>query len=148
MAGLGALAAWRRHLPAIAGTRRTRRLRLGRRASGKTPAFFRGRERARYVFDRRPHVRSQSCPSRVLFELIMHGMQTATAASDLDILLGLNEDYIQSVQRSDVARFEQILADDFLATLADGRAVDRSAFLAQTAKPVTISNLAAHDVNV
>jgi ketosteroid isomerase-like protein len=70
------------------------------------------------------------------------------SASDLEVLLTLNEDYVRSVQRSDVARFEQILADDFLATLADGRAVDRAAFLAQTAKPVTISNLAAHDVNV
>jgi ketosteroid isomerase-like protein len=70
------------------------------------------------------------------------------SASDLEALLALNEDYIRSVQRSDVARFEQILADDFLATLADGSAVDRTAFLTYTAKPVTISNLAAHDVNV
>jgi len=78
----------------------------------------------------------------------MCGMHTQTPASDLDVLLDLNEDYIRSVQQSDVARFEQILADDFLATLSDGSAVDRSAFLAQTAKPVAISNLAAHDVNV
>jgi len=70
------------------------------------------------------------------------------SASDLEALLALNEDYIRSVQRSDVARFEQILANDFVATLADGTALDRVAFLAQTAKPVAISNLTAQDVNV
>jgi len=70
------------------------------------------------------------------------------SASDLEALLALNEDYIRSVQRSDVARFEQLLADDFLATIPDGSALDRSAFLTQTTKPVAISNLAAHDVNV
>jgi ketosteroid isomerase-like protein len=69
-------------------------------------------------------------------------------ASDLETLLALNEDYIRSVQRSDVARFEQILADDFLATLSGGQLLDRRAFLAHAAEPVAISNLAAHDVNV
>jgi hypothetical protein len=38
-------------------------------------------------------------------------MKTATAAtSDLDMLLDLNRDYIRSVQGSDVARFDEILA--------------------------------------
>lgn len=69
-------------------------------------------------------------------------------ASDLEALLTLNEDYIRSVQRSDVGRFEQILADDFLATLPDGQLLDRRAFLAHAAEPVAISNITAHDVNV
>jgi hypothetical protein len=72
----------------------------------------------------------------------------ASAASDLAILLQLNQDYIDSVQHSNVKRFSEILADDFLCSLPDGSLIDRAQFLSQTARPVTISNLAAHDVNV
>jgi len=68
--------------------------------------------------------------------------------SDLETLTKLNDDYIRSVQRSDVKRFSEILADDFLCSLPDGSLVDREQFLAQTARPVTISNLQAHDVKV
>jgi ketosteroid isomerase-like protein len=76
-------------------------------------------------------------------------MATTTAPkSDLDILLDLNRDYIRSVQTSDVRRFEEILADDFLCSNPDGSLVDRAGFLRQTARPVTISNLEAHDVAV
>ncbi len=76
-------------------------------------------------------------------------MQTETAArTDLDTLRDLNSDYIRSVQTSDVERFDEILADDFLCSNPDGTLIDRSAFLAQTARPVTIANLEAHDVNV
>jgi ketosteroid isomerase-like protein len=71
-----------------------------------------------------------------------------SATSDLDMLLQLNTDYIRSVQNSDVARFDQILADDFVCTNPDGSLVDRAGFLKQTARPVTIADLAAHDVNV
>ena len=67
---------------------------------------------------------------------------------DLETLLQLNADYIRSVQNSDVARFDEILADDFLCSLPDGSLIDRGRFLIHTAVPVTISNLAAHDVNV
>ena len=70
------------------------------------------------------------------------------ATSDLDMLLQLNADYIRSVQNSDVARFDQILADDFVCTNPDGSLVDRAGFLQQTARPVAITGLAAHDVNV
>ena len=71
-----------------------------------------------------------------------------TSASDLQTLTALNDDYINSVQHSDVRRFEQILAADFLATLSDGALLDRRQFLDYSAKPVTISRLAAHDVNI
>jgi ketosteroid isomerase-like protein len=76
-----------------------------------------------------------------------HAMQTATA-SDLATLTGLNQDYIRSVQTSNVQRFREILSDDFLCSLPDGSLVDRQRFLEQTALPVQISNLEAHDVNV
>jgi ketosteroid isomerase-like protein len=76
-------------------------------------------------------------------------MRTDTAVkSDLDALLDLNRDYIRSVQRSDVGRFNEILAEDFLCSNPDGSLVDRDGFLKQTAVPVKISNLEAHDVNV
>jgi ketosteroid isomerase-like protein len=76
-------------------------------------------------------------------------MQTTTASkSDLEMLVDLNGDYIRSVQTSDVHRFDEILADDFLCSNPDGSLVDRERFLEQTALPVRISNLQAHDVNV
>jgi ketosteroid isomerase-like protein len=71
-----------------------------------------------------------------------------TARSDHDTLRDLNRDYIRSVQTSDVRRFDEILADDFLCSNPDGSLVDRRGFLEQTARPVSISNLEAHDVNV
>jgi ketosteroid isomerase-like protein len=76
-------------------------------------------------------------------------MQTETALTpDVATLLALNRDYIRSVQTSDVHRFTEILADDFLCSLPDGTLIDRKRFLEQTARPVSISNLEAHDVNV
>jgi ketosteroid isomerase-like protein len=72
----------------------------------------------------------------------------AAQKPDLETLLELNRDYIESVQTSDVRRFDEILADDFLCSNPDGSLVDRKQFLEQTARPVTISNLAARDVQV
>src|SRR5690349_6748443 len=69
-------------------------------------------------------------------------------SNDLAILHDLNRDYIQSVQNSDVARFDQILAPDFLCSLPDGSLLERAAFLERTAKPAGISDLQAHDVRV
>jgi ketosteroid isomerase-like protein len=75
-------------------------------------------------------------------------MHTDTISSDLDALARLNQDYIESVKKSDVGRFREILADDFLCTLPDGAIVDREQFLVNTAKPYTLGDLQAHDVNV
>lgn len=72
----------------------------------------------------------------------------APMASDLDVLTKLNDDYIQSVQHSNVKRFDEILSEDFLCSNPDGTLIDKKAFLQQTARPVTIRNLKAHDVNV
>jgi ketosteroid isomerase-like protein len=66
--------------------------------------------------------------------------------SNLETLQQLNRDYINSVQTSDVRRFDEILAEDFVCSNPDGSLVDRAAFLAQTARPVTIANLEAKDV--
>ena len=76
-------------------------------------------------------------------------MPTETASNtDVDSLHQLNQDYIRSVQTSDVRRFDEILAEDFLCSNPDGSLVDRAEFLAQTARPVSISNLEARDVRV
>ena len=74
--------------------------------------------------------------------------RTDAAASDHDALLRLNRDYVDAVQNGDVRRFEEILAEDFLCSNPDGSVVDRAGFLEQTARPVTIRGLAAHDVAV
>ena len=71
--------------------------------------------------------------------------ETATK-SDLDLLRALNDDYIHSVQYSDVQRFEQILAEDFYCTFSDASFVDRAAFLDHTAHPAEYTNLQVHDV--
>jgi ketosteroid isomerase-like protein len=75
-------------------------------------------------------------------------IQRSTARSDHDELFDLNADYIRSVQHSDVKRFEEILAEDFRCSNPDGSLVDRAAFLKQTARPVVISNIQAHDVEI
>ena len=72
----------------------------------------------------------------------------ARSTSDHETLLALNRDYIRSVQMSDVRRFDEILAEDFLCSNPDGSLVDRQAFLKQTAIPVRITGLEAHDVTV
>jgi ketosteroid isomerase-like protein len=72
----------------------------------------------------------------------------AATQTDIDALTALNRDYIHSVQHGDVRRFDEILADDFLCSNPDGSLVDKKQFLAQTARPVTISGLTAEDVKV
>jgi ketosteroid isomerase-like protein len=68
--------------------------------------------------------------------------------NDLAELTSLNRDYVNSVQNSDVKRFDEILADDFYCSNPDKSLVDRAGFLKQTAVPVTIKNLEAHDVRI
>ncbi len=68
--------------------------------------------------------------------------------NDLAELTALNRDYVGSVQNCDVKRFDEILAPDFYCSNPDKSLVDRAAFLKQTAKPITIRNLTAHDVRI
>jgi len=70
------------------------------------------------------------------------------AMSDIDELTRLNKDYVDSVQTCDVGRFDEILAQEFYCSNPDKTLVDRAGFLEQTAVPVTIKNLAAHDVKI
>jgi ketosteroid isomerase-like protein len=77
-------------------------------------------------------------------------MQADTIAEDLDteVLGKLNAGYMKSVQASDVRWFETNLAEDFLNSNPDGSLVGRESFLAQIARPATISNLEARDVRI
>src|SRR3954468_6089594 len=67
---------------------------------------------------------------------------------DLDELALLNRDYVASVQNCDVKRFDEILAAEFYCSNPDKSLVDRAGFLQQTATPVSIRNLKAHDVKI
>jgi len=71
-----------------------------------------------------------------------------SAADDVATLARLNDDYIESVRSSNVNRFREILAPDFLCTLADGRLIGRDEFLAHAAAPTTAHGLQVHDVIV
>src|ERR1700751_52735 len=74
-------------------------------------------------------------------------MQTnANAQRDLDTLTALNRDFVASVQKGNVKRLEEILADDFMISNPDGSLLDKAEFFKLTAKPVTISGLVAEDV--
>jgi len=74
-------------------------------------------------------------------------MQTDNANSaHIEALRKLNEDYIRSVSASDVKRFDEILADDFLNTNPDGTLINRAQFLAQIARPMAVSGFKCEDV--
>jgi len=75
-------------------------------------------------------------------------MQAASTANTahVETLTKLNRDYIDSVSKSDVRRFEQLLSDDFLNTNADGTLVNRAQFLVQIARPMAVSNFQCEDV--
>ena len=76
-------------------------------------------------------------------------MQTnADTQRDLDSLTALNLDFFTSVQKGDVKRFEEILADDFMMSTPNGSLLDKAEFLKLTAQPVTISGLVAEDVRI
>jgi len=71
---------------------------------------------------------------------------TEQTQADLEVLHALNHDYIAAVQHGDVRRFDELLAEEFYCSNPDGTLINRPGFLAQTALPVTIANLQAHDV--
>jgi len=74
--------------------------------------------------------------------------QTNSSTADLEILQELNQGFIRSVRMSDVAWFDQNLADDFLNSNADGTLVERAAFLRQIAPPCPVSNFDVEDVRI
>ena len=70
------------------------------------------------------------------------------SGTDADALRRLNQDFVRSVEASDVGYFEEALAEDFVNSNPDGALASRAEFLAQIARPAGISNLEAHDVRI
>ena len=100
------------------------------------------REAGRVAPSRRPvraAVRGIRCRNGIGDQPMPAAAAKTQPQSDHDILTALNADYINSVQHSDVKRFDEILGTDFYCSNPDGSLVDRAAFLAQTAKPVAIT---------
>jgi len=60
----------------------------------------------------------------------------------------LNRDYVDSFLRSDVKRYDELLADDFICTCPDGSLVDKPAFLKSAAEPSGMEYFGLEDVNI
>ena len=71
-----------------------------------------------------------------------------TSPNELNSLEELNRQYIRSIAKSDVGWFQAHLSEDFLNSNPDGSLSDRASFLAQIAKPASISNLQVADVRI
>ena len=74
-------------------------------------------------------------------------IDTKQSAEDVAILEQLNIDFNHSDQTNDVARFREILAEDFIIQLA-GVTRNRAEFLDFIAKPRPFKDLAVREVNV
>jgi len=70
------------------------------------------------------------------------------SASDGEILLRLNDEYLRAAERSDRGWFEEHLAPDFLCSRPDGTLLDRTAFLVRASAPSSLSGLEGHDIVV
>jgi ketosteroid isomerase-like protein len=70
------------------------------------------------------------------------------ARSDLQILTQLNADYLASDQNGDAKRYEQFLAEDFMASLPDFRLRDKKQFLEMMSHPRPFTELKADDVRI
>lgn len=67
---------------------------------------------------------------------------------DIDELTELNAAYLASDQNMDIARYEEILAEDFTASLMDFQLRDRASFLEMIAAGRPFTNLTADDVQI
>ncbi|WP_221761087.1 nuclear transport factor 2 family protein [Kibdelosporangium aridum] len=72
---------------------------------------------------------------------------TKQSADDLAILEQLNNDYVHADQFSDVQRFNEFLAEDFIVQ-TPGITRNRAEFLEYIAKPRPFKDLAVHDVTI
>ena len=72
----------------------------------------------------------------------------AAPAGDEAVIRQLNDDYIRSFLKCDVARYRELLAEDFHCVLYDGRLIDKAEFLRQSAVPPNVKNFALTEVSV
>ena len=62
-------------------------------------------------------------------------------AETVAILYDLNANYIRAFAESDVVWYREHLADDFVCTLADGRRIDKAAFLKRNAEGPGVTDI-------
>ena len=67
----------------------------------------------------------------------------ANTQADIQILTQLNADYLASDQNGDVRRYEQILAEDFMASLPDFLLRDKRQFLEMMSHPLPFTERSA-----
>ena len=78
-------------------------------------------------------------------------LAAATAIGEVDAVAALhdlNSHYIRAFLESDTAWYGEHLSDDFVCTLADGRRIDKTAFLERTADGPGVKNVTYDDVDV
>jgi ketosteroid isomerase-like protein len=78
-----------------------------------------------------------------------NGMELVAMADSqhhLAALRELNRNFVQAVDKADVAWFDANLATDFYNTNPDGSFVDRAAFLAQIGRGSSVKDIREHDV--
>jgi hypothetical protein len=79
------------------------------------------------------------------------GPATLSAQSPAQVeaeLRQLNADYVKSFVKSDVARYDQLLAAEFRSIAPSGVVIDRAAFLKAAAQPSGMASFTAEDVTV
>ena len=75
----------------------------------------------------------------------------ATATAELDAvatLHDLNAHYIRAFVESDTAWYSEHLSDDFVCTLADGRRIDKAAFLELNAARPGVADVTYDEIDV
>jgi ketosteroid isomerase-like protein len=82
------------------------------------------------------------------FWLALPAAAWAADPADEAALRRLNDDYVRAFLASDVARDRELLADDFYGILADGRVIDKAAFLQQAAQPPPVKDFRVREVVV
>lgn len=75
-------------------------------------------------------------------------MTLLTNADTVALLLDLNRNYVRSAQESDVAWYQNNLAEDYVCSYRDGSIIDKAAFLERIRPPASEKNMSADDVQV
>ena len=75
------------------------------------------------------------------------GLRAATGGEEA-VIRQLNDDYIRSFLKCDVARYRELLAEDFHCVLSDGRFIDKAEFLRQSAVPPSVADFTLTEVAI
>jgi ketosteroid isomerase-like protein len=79
---------------------------------------------------------------------LLAGVTGAGAADTPDeaAIRKLNGDYLQAFVQCDVARYRELLAEDFRAVLSDGRIIGKAEFLQQAAVPPAVTGFRLNEI--